>query len=189
MSDSVWDQKKGHTTVGNINLPILDLDVDADNWDSLIRQFAIENQYEGYFVAKDFVELTATLQTDAPDAALTDSLDLIKFSARKRFADALKKKYRIGSEFADDHDANDIFDKAFITAEAAAMASLEYNHYTFDTLIYIELFYWVTLQVLRLDRGEYVDRKSQGNQVRLGANLDLAGDGFASLSSQFYEED
>ncbi len=175
--------------MANINLPILELDVDADQWDSLIRQFAIENQYNGSFVAKDFVELTATLQTDEPDAALTDALDLIKFTSRKYFADALKKKYRIGSEFADDHDARDIFDKAFITAEAAAMASLEYNHYSFDTLIYIELFYWVTLQVLRIDRGEFVDRKSQGNQVRLGGNLDLAGQGFAAFSSHFYEED
>lgn len=176
--------------MASISLPLIGLEVDPDLWDSLIRQFSVENQYEGYFIAKDFLELTAHSQSEDPDTAITDSLDLIKFSARRRFANALMKKYRIGSEFADDDDADVIFDQVFVSAEATAMGSLHSSNYSIDTLIYVELFYWVMLQLLRIDRGEYVDRKSQGNQARLGANIDLiAGDGFAALASEFYTED
>lgn len=175
--------------MAKISLPLIGLEVDPDTWDSLIRQFSVENQYEGYFLAKDFLELTVHSQAEDPDTAITDSLDLIKFSARRKFANALQQKYRIGSEFSDDPDAAEIFDKVFVSDEATAMGSLHSSHYTIDTLIYLELFYWVMLQLLRIDRGEYIDRKSQGNQVRLGQNIDLVGDGFERLASDFYTED
>jgi hypothetical protein len=173
--------------VAKISLPLIGLEVEPELWDSLIRQFSVEEQYEGSFIAKDFLELTTHSQDQNPDTAITDSLDLIKFASRRRFADALLKKYRIGSEFADNDDANVIFDQVFVSAEATAMGSLSSSAYTFDTLIYVELFYWVMLQLLRIDRGEYIDRKNQGNQVRLGANMDLSG--FEGLASDFYTED
>lgn len=173
--------------MAKISLPLIGLEVEPELWDSLIRQFSVEEQYEGSFLAKDFLELTAHSQDKNPDTAITDSLDLIKFSSRRRFAAALLKKYRIGSEFSEEEDADVIFDQAFVSAEATAMGSLNSSAYTFDTLIYVELFYWVMLQLLRMDRGEYIDRKNQGNQVRLGANMDLSG--FEGLASDFYTED
>lgn len=174
--------------MAKISLPLIGLTVEPELWDSLIRQFSIENQYESGFLARDFLEMTAEAPRDSAEMALTDTLDFIKFETRRRLATALQEKYRIGTEFADEPDAEEIFDKAFVSAEAAAMKVLRDNTYTLNTLIYVEVFYWVMLQLLRMDRGEYVDRKYQGNQARMGSNLDLAGEQFAAIASRFYAE-
>lgn len=166
--------------MSSVILPVLGIEVKEEIWDSLVRQFSIEDQYEGGFLAPDFLVLTAQSKGNK-DQALHDTVDYVKYAMRKDFAFALKKKYRIGTEFSKDADATEIFDKVFLTAEAAAMASLSSSTYSFDTLIYLEVFYWVTLQSLRIDRGEYVDRKHQGSEVRLGQHDDLLDDSFENI--------
>lgn len=165
--------------MSKIYFPEVQIQIDSDVWDDLIRQFSVENQYEGFFLAKDFLELTVShpsIPSNSADAALLDNIDFIQFSVRQSFSSALRKKYRIGSEFARSNDAQDVFDKIFLDAEHFARNTLNGSDYTFDTLIYIEIFYWSILQALRAARGEYLDRRSQGNQVRLGESLDLAED-------------
>lgn len=173
----------------SIVLPTLDLECSSDFWDDLVRKFSIENQYNDHLLTKDFLEMTASPHITVGNPALEDTLDFLKFHNRQLFAAALRKKYRQGNEFADDQDADTVFDKVYITAEAVAMGVLKTNTYTVDMLICIEIYYWVVLQLLRKERGERMDGPNRGNQARLGDSLDLAGDQFLAIASHFIIND
>ena len=175
--------------MATIILPALDLQATEEEWSDLVRKFSIEGQYEGYLLMKDFLELTVTHSMTEQTAPLADTFDLIRFRTRQKFAAALRQKYRQGSEFADDEDAQTIFDKVFVSAESVAMNLLKSNIYTVDMLAYIEVYYWVVLQLLRKSRGERLDGPNRGNQARLGDSIDLVGDEFLSLAGHFLIED
>lgn len=168
-----------------ISLPVLGIEATEEEWNDLVRKFSIENQYEGHLLANNFLELTASNQMNDVAPPLADTLDFIRFRARQLFAGELRKKYRQGSEFADDEDAATVFDKIFISAEAVAMRILKNSTYTIDTLFCVEVYYWVSLQLLRKERGERMDGPNRGNQARLGDSLDLVGDEFLALATHF----
>ena len=174
--------------MAKISLPLVALSTDPETWDSLIRQFAVEEQHDGSFLATGFLEMTVHHDEGAHEMPLTDALDFIRFSSRRRFAEALQEKYRIGTEFSSDPDADHVFNKVFVSAEATAMGTLGSEEYSVKMLVLIEIYYWVTLQLLRMDRGEYMDRKSRGNQARLGDSLDLAGEHYEALAAHLLRD-
>ena len=166
----------------------LSLTVDESEFGALVSKFALENQYEGSFLASDFPELVVRFPAQATDSHLTDAIDFIHFVSRHKLARALQAKYRIGNEFSEESKVEELYHKIFVTAENVAMANLGEGHYSLDLLVAVELYYWVILQCLRKARGERIDVRYRGNQERLGKNLDLASEELAALSSLFYLE-
>lgn len=167
--------------MGTIKLSQLGVEVDELFWEDLTRRFAIEEQHEGEFTAEKFMEIPGAFSQGADNHALADALDLIKFQFRRRFKETLVKKYRTGSEFQKSGEADAIFELCFRTAEGIAMKSMDSSDYSVGLMIRIEIYFWVTLQVMRREHGEYMDTRHQGVDVRLGSNTDLLEIDFSSI--------
>lgn len=168
--------------MGTIQLTQLNIEVDDLFWEDLIRRFAVEEQHEGDFIAEKFTEISGADSEGVDDHALADALDLIKFTFRKKFKDALVEKYRTGSEFQSDGDADAIFELSFRAAEGIAMKSMDSAVYSVSLMMRIEIFFWVILQVMRRERGEHMDSRHRGVDVRLGSNSDLLEIDFSSIT-------
>lgn len=164
-----------------IQLSHLNVDVDEFLWEDLVRRFAVEEQHDGELVADSFGGLSGTESSGLQDHALADALDMLKFGFRSKFRQALIEKYRTGSEFQKDGDADAVFELSFRAAEAIAMRSLGSSIYSSMLMVRVEIFFWTILQVMRIERGEYVDRKHQGVDTRLGSNTDLLEIDFSSI--------
>ena len=168
--------------MGMIKLSQLDTEVDEVFWEDLIRRFAVEEQHEGDFIAEKFMEIPGADSTGVENHALADALDLIKFQFRKMFKNTLVEKYRTGSEFQRSGDADTVFELSFREAEAIAMKSEGSSAYSVSLMIRIEIFFWVVVQVMRRERGEHMDSRSRGVDVRLGENVDLLDIDFSSIT-------
>lgn len=168
--------------MGVIQLTQLNIEVEDLFWEDLVRRFAIEEQHEGDFIAEEFMEIPGADSTGVEDHALADALDLIKFQFRRKFKDALVEKYRTGSEFQKAGDADAIFELSFRAAEGIAMRSMDSANYSVNLMIRIEIFFWVVLQVVRHERGEHMDGRNQGVDVRMGSNVDLLEIDFSSIA-------
>jgi hypothetical protein len=167
--------------MGTIQLSQLNVEVDAFLWEDLVRRFAVEEHHDGNFIAEKFMEIPGADSKGVEDHALADALDLIKFQFRGKFKNSLVEKYRTGSEFQAAGDADAIFELSFRAAEGVAMRSMDSSAYSVNLMIRIEIFFWVTLQVMRRERGEYMDVRHQGVDVRLGGNTDLLEIDFSSI--------
>jgi hypothetical protein len=165
-----------------IQLTLLNVEVDAVLWEDLVRRFAVEEHHKDNFVAQDFMAIPGADSTGVEDHALADALDLIKFRLRHRFQIALIEKYRTGSEFQADGDAEAIFELAFRAAEGISMRTMDSADYSVTLMVRIEIFFWVILQVMRRERGEYMDVRHRGADVRLGVNSDLLEIDFSSIA-------
>lgn len=143
-----------------IQLDVLEIKCTDAKWDALVRQYAVEDRNQEYFLIASFPELATRIRPDE-SPAMQDALDIILYKAVERFKIALWKKYRIGEEFSDDSDHDLIWNKIFITARSAARQDK-------TGYIGIEIYYWVVLQLVREVRGEYLDKVYQGAETRLG---------------------
>lgn len=167
--------------MGMIELAHLDVEVDEFFWEDLVRRYAIEEQHEGDFIAEEFMEIPGADSTGVEDHALADALDLIKFQFRTMFKEQLIKKYRTGNEFQRHGDADAVFELCFRAAEGIAMKSMGSSVYSVNLMIRIEIYFWVVLQVMRNKRGEFMDKKHEGANVRMGQNLDLLDIDFSAM--------
>lgn len=144
----------------------LDIECTDHEWDSRLRQFAIENHYDGEFLAQRYPELLVELPED-PDSAVADTLAFIRHRALQKLEKELHMKYRLGGEeFAGDDDYVRIWGVVFATALSAAEAEG-------GGVVGIEMYYWTILQILRERRGLFTDRLYHGAESRMGQYKDL----------------